>query len=482
MDPLDEPPERVTEMLSAIASWAVSFTNQLDGMPALAADDGAWSEEVLAISENGVGSWQALSQLSSLAERYATGSAGPRYYDFVVGGTTPAALAADWIVSSIDQNAAGPGSSDFATKAEQLAIELLIRLFSFPPEWTGVLSTSAMTANLTALGAATDWWALQLGTSWREQGIARLPRIRVFSSRLVHFTVLKAVQILGHGRQCLTYWEDSSTPGASALGVLERELDSDQEPKIVIATAGDANSGRFDDIQSLAEVCNRTNTWLHVDAAFGLGARLVPDRRSLLAGIDKADSVAADTHKWLNMPYDSGFTLVGPRANLGRTFGVSSAPYLPQDLDFEGFSTWSPEGSRRARALPVLASMMAFGRSGLSELANRLFGLGASLAARVEEDEVLELMAPYIFGVVCFRIKRPWADESMNRLNALVVQRVKERRRFSVGKTVISNRVCIRVAIVNWRTTSADVWALVDEVKDVASSISSRELGEHDAT
>ena len=220
-----------------------------------------------ALPEEGDGALAALSELVAGSD-VATRSSGPRFFHFVTGGTTPAALAADWLTSLLDQNSFSPVSSPYGDQLEDVAIRWLLDLFELPESWGGVLTTGATMANFVGLAGARRWWAEQHGVDIDERGFAGLPVVPVFSSAYVHASARKALAMLGIGRESVRVVD---------VDTLERALrELDGAPAILIGNAGEVNTGDFDPIERMADLAERFDVWLHIDGAFGLFARLTP--------------------------------------------------------------------------------------------------------------------------------------------------------------------------------------------------------------
>src|SRR3954454_12799980 len=230
----------------------------------------------------------------------------------------------------------------------------------------------------------------------------------VLGGSYVHPSARKALQILGCGRDTVQVHGS----GRADVAALERTLRSLDGPAVLIATAGEVNAGDFDPIEELADLAERYGCWLHVDGAFGLFAALSPRTAPLLRGVERADSVISDGHKWLNVPYESGFAFVRDAALLGRAVGAWDAPYLPGDGDDHvNYQFLGPDSSRRARALPIWATLRAYGREGHRAMVERHLDLAGHLGRRVEEAPDLELLAPVRLCVVCFRYRRPGIED-----------------------------------------------------------------------
>jgi len=391
----------------------------------------------------------------------------------VIGGSTPAALAADWVVSMLDQNAFVRASSRFADAVETVTLDWLRELFGLPPGWGGALTASATFANLTGLALATNWWAERHGVDVASAGLAGLPRMPVLSGGHVHPSARKALQLLGHGKDTVELFTRDEVGRIDLAGVRRRLGELDRAPAVLLATAGEPNAGEFDPLTDLADLAEHFGAWLHVDGAFGIFAALSPRTAHLTAGMERADSIAADAHKWLNVPYESGFVLVRKPDRIGPAFGMPGAAYLPGPDDPRGgYGLLGPESSRRARALPIWATLAAYGRTGYRELVERHCDLAAHLAATVDAAPDLERLAEVPLNVVCFRyhpagLPEPELDDVNRRLGEALL----DDGRVFAGTTVHGGRVALRPAISNWRTTADDLDLLVEAVRELGGAI-----------
>jgi glutamate/tyrosine decarboxylase-like PLP-dependent enzyme len=428
---------------------------------------GRWTDPM---PEDGVGSLTALTDLADRARETATRSSGPRFFHFVMGGGTPAALGADWLTAAYDQVAYAWAASPFAARLEQVAVDWLRQLFELPAEFGGVLTTGATMANFVALAAARNWWAELQGVDVEADGLANLPAPLILSSGYLHPSVVQAVGMLGLGRGNIRRLAKDDV-GRLDVGALERELSESHGPAIVVANAGEVNAGDFDPIADVADLCERHSAWLHVDGAFGLFARLAPKTRALTEGVERADSVISDGHKWLNVPYDCGFAFVREVERLPRALNVG-APYLPSaDDPHPNFGFISPENSRRARALTVWATLRAYGRTGYREMVERHLALAQHLAVRVDGTPELELLADVALNIVCFRARPPdVGEEQLDELNHRLGAALRADGRVFVGTTTYAGKTALRPAIVNWQTQADDIDLLIDVTRQLAQA------------
>ncbi|MDQ7903220.1 pyridoxal-dependent decarboxylase [Phytohabitans sp. ZYX-F-186] len=434
------------------------------------------------LPDKGEGAAAAVRRLLHVGTAAATHSAGPRFFHFVIGGVTPAALAGDWTASLLDQNAAFRASSTLATEVETVALRWLRELFGLPEGFGGALVASATFANFTSLGAATHWWGERHGADVAAAGLAGLPRMPVLSSGYVHASSRKALQMLGHGRDGVEVFARDPI-GRVDLAAMERRLAELGAPAVLIANAGEVNAGDFDPVADLADLAERYGAWLHVDGAFGLFAALSPRTAGLVAGIERADSIAGDAHKWLNVPYESGFAFLREPARLASAFGMPGAAYLPAPDALGasragraqasrdprgGYALLGPESSRRARALPIWATLAAYGRAGYRAMVERHLDLAQHLAALVDAAPDLERLADVPLCIVCFRVRPAGVpEEELDDLNREVGAALLADGRVFAGTTVYGGRVALRPAIVNWRTTESDITAFVEIVRSL---------------
>ena len=374
-------------------------------------------------------------------------SIGPRYLGFVTGGVTPAALAGDWIASALDQNVSNDVGSA-AAALERATASAFAQIFGLGQGLTGHFVSGATQSNLVALATAREWALHKLGHDAAEYGLAAAPQIRVLAGS-AHSSISKALAILGMGRAALQ--PVARQPGRQAvdLGAMRDALARLKgRPSIVVASAGEVNTGEFDDVQALAGLCSEYGAWLHVDAAFGLFARLVPALAPQAAGVEHADSVTVDLHKWLNVPYDSALVYVRDPSLQRRVFRARSA-YLGAGEDPLHHT---PENSRRFRALPAWFTLMSYGREGIAAWVERNCACARLLASGIDSIPELHCLAPVHLNIVCFAPRAGTAEARDALLDALNAS-----GDAFMTPTVLDGVPAIRAAFSNWRTRETDV-------------------------
>jgi glutamate/tyrosine decarboxylase-like PLP-dependent enzyme len=467
--------DELEDVLRLVSKEAERYLADLDRAPVRLPDADAVAEGVRGdLPERGVGAGAALAELLDRANGLIA-SSGPRYFHFVTGGVTPAALGADWLASVVDQNSGDWNGAPLTSQLEVVSIRWLLDLFGLPAEWGGVLTTGATMANFVGLAAARRWWGLRHGVDVDEDGMAGLPAVPVFASGYLHPSDTKALAMLGMGRRVASRISRDAA-GRLDLPALDRELRAlHGAPGIVIASAGEVNAGDFDPIAAMADLTAEHGAWLHVDGAFGLFAAVSPRTRHLVDGIARADSVIADGHKWLNVPYDCGYAFVRDPAMLPPIFALNAAYLPPPDDPHPNFFSRGPESSRRARSLAVWATLRAYGREGYREMVERHVDLARQLAARVDAAPDLERLgeAEVPLNIVCFRYRPPgYPEDGLDDLNRRVAEALLRDGRVFFGSTTYEGKAAFRPAIVNWRTRPEDVDLVSDVVRELGGRLS----------
>lgn len=421
------------------------------------------------IPEEGIPVESILAQLDERSRGGLAGSTGGRYFGYVTGATLPAAAIVEAWTAAVDQNVGMWPLGPAAVELEQVTLSWLAELLDFPST-SGYFGSGATMANTVSLAVARQWFGRKHGIDVREEGIRALPPLAIYGSAELHLSDHKALRTLGFGSGCVRAIPIDSAYAMKVdplVASIEADIEAGIEPAIVIAQAGSVNTGASDPLDAIAEVCERYRLWLHVDGAFGAFFRLCERTAPLVQGMERADSLAVDGHKWLNVPNGVGFALLRDPELHHETFGGSAGYLTPgsgANLHEYGF-----EASRSWRGACVWAALKALGRRGVEDLVTRCCDLAAELTAIVEEHPRLDLAAPAPTNIVCFRYRREGIDlEATNRTIQAEVAAAGDV--FHTGAT-LDGHFCQRAAICSWRTTSEDVRALAEDVVRVGDEI-----------
>lgn len=395
-----------------------------------------------------------LDLLAAQAGRGASACAAPRYFGFVIGGSLPVALAADWLVSTWDQNAGIHVISPLAAALEEIAARWLLDLFDLPRESGVGFVTGCQMAHFTCLAAARHGVLRRAGWDVEADGLQGAPRIHVVASAESHVTVDVALRYLGIGTRALVTVQ-SDAQGRMRADQLRALLPTLEGRVIVCAQAGNVNTGAFDPLGEIADITRAHGAWLHVDGAFGLWARASEGRRTLADGIELADSWATDAHKWLNVPYDCGVAIVR-HADDHRAAMTSTAAYLIQTGGAERDAVdWCPEFSRRARGIPVHAALRALGRDGVEALVDRCCAHARRFADLLAAEPGMRILNDVVLNQVLVR----FGDDDQATRD--VVTGVQRDGTCWVSGTTWHGLAAMRISVSNWATSDEDVLASV---------------------
>jgi glutamate/tyrosine decarboxylase-like PLP-dependent enzyme len=425
------------------------------------------------LTPEGIPAEQVIDELAADADDGILASAGGRFFGWVLGGSVPAALAADWLTSAWDQNAGLYVISPAAAVVEEVCGAWLKDLFGLPQEASFALVTGCQMAHFTALAAARNSVLARAGWDVEKKGLFSAPPIRILATDQKHSTVMRAIRLLGLGTDCLT---DLHTGADCRLGVeeLRRGLESARgAPTIVILQAGDVNTGAYDPFAELIPLAHSAGAWVHVDGAFGLWGTASPNYRKYLQGVELADSWATDGHKWLNVPYDCGYAFVAdPLPHKAAMTAVAS--YLAHTDVARDEMDWNPDSSRRARGFATYAAIRQLGRQGIADLVERCCRHAHTLVTRIGALEGAEMIWKPIInqGLVRFLDPRPGASPADHdrRTEAVTAAIVASGEAFFSGTTWRGMR-CIRVSVSSWQTDEADVERVVRAVEQAIHSV-----------
>ncbi len=369
--------------------------------------------------------------------------AGPRFFGFVIGGSLPVTLAANWLAGAWDQNSAYYQAMPATCYVEQIALRWILELFHLPAACGGAFVTGGTMANFTALAAARHTVLRRAGWDVEADGLIGAPPVTVVASAEAHPSVSKSLGLLGLGRNRIVR-VPTDAQGRMRVDRLPRIAG----PTIVCTQIGNVNTGAFDPINAIGEVAHRAGAWLHVDGAFGLWAAAVPAMTGLVTGIAQADSWATDFHKWLNVPFDSGLALVRDAEALRAAMAIT-AEYLPTGSAFRNPADFVPELSRRARGVEVWAALRALGRAGVIELVERNCRQAWRFAEglRAAGHEVLN-------DVVLNQVLVSFGDAAMTNR---VIAAIQKDGTCWCGGTVWQGKTAMRISVCSWATTDKDV-------------------------
>ncbi len=393
------------------------------------------------LTDEGEDAIVVLDDLAADADPGLVASAGPRYFGFVVGGSLPVAVGADWLVSAWDQMSGMYSSSPAVAVAEDVAAGWALDLLGLPAAAGVGFVTGAQTANFTCLAAARGDLLRGVGWDVDAQGLFGAPPIEVLVGDEAHATVSRALRLLGMGQDRVRRVPVDAN-GAMDRAALEDALKTASPPVLVCAQAGNVNTGACDPLGAIADAAGERGAWLHVDGAFGLWASASPRYEHLVTGRERADSWAVDAHKWLNVPYDCALAIVKSRQALGQAMTLNAA-YLARSGPREPID-YVPEASRRARAIPVYAALRTLGRQGVAELVERCCS-HAALMARLLGDEGLVVLNEVVLNQVLVA----GTPEHLARIQADGT--------CWLGGTTWRGRHALRVSFSNWSTTDEDV-------------------------
>jgi glutamate/tyrosine decarboxylase-like PLP-dependent enzyme len=405
------------------------------------------------------GSTPALQVIDELAARAKPGlvaTAGPRHFGFVIGGVLPAALAADWLTSAWDQNAFSFVLSPAATAVEEIARRWLVDLLGLSPDMSMGIVTGGTMGNFTALAAARHALLDQAGWNVEEQGLFGAPEFCVVASEESHITIFASLQMLGLGRARVTRVA-TDDQGRMRPSALRLALSKMKTPSLVCAQAGNVNTGAFDPIDEIAPIVRRAGGWLHVDGAFGAWAAAAPALRGLAAGLDLADSVSVDAHKWLNVPYDCGFVFTRDSQAHRAAMTLEASYYVPSPSEARANHNWVPESSRRARGFAVYAALRSLGRDGLATMIERCSRLARRMADRLAAGARVAILNDVVLNQVLVRFESSGGAAASDARTADVIRRVQDDGTCWVGGATWHGMHVMRISVSNWSTTEADI-------------------------
>jgi glutamate/tyrosine decarboxylase-like PLP-dependent enzyme len=438
------------ELLRRTAELAADFLDSLDDRPVFpqVSADELRARLRMPLQDAPLEPERVVDELAAAADPGLVAIPSGRYFGFVIGGGLPAALAADWLTSTWDQNAGLYVGGPSASVVEQVVREWVCDLLGLPEHASIGFVTGTQMGSVTALAAARFRVLERVGWDVARDGLAGGPRVRVLVGDKRHVTVDRALRLLGLGSPIPVAADDQ---GRLDVDALHSALAADDAPAIVCAQAGEVNTGAFDSFAEIAAATAEHGAWLHVDGAFGLWAAASPRLRHLVAGVELADSWITDAHKWLNVPYDSALVLCSD-VEAHRAAMTVSASYLIQDDTrlVRDQVDWVPEFSRRARGFAVYAALRSLGRDGLAALVERTCDCAQRFADGIAELPGVELLNEVVLNQVLFRFDSDAQTDD-------VLRTVQEAGDVWMSGTEWNGRRAIRISVSNWQTTDEEI-------------------------
>ncbi|MGI9112061.1 MAG: pyridoxal phosphate-dependent decarboxylase family protein [Gaiellaceae bacterium] len=456
------------ELLRLTADYAAQYLGSLTERPVSAPATIEELREALAgpLPDRSTDPEQVIAELIAAAEPGVVATGSGRYFGFVIGGALPAALAADWLTSTWDQNAGLVAGGPSAAVVEEVCLEWLRELLGLPSGVSAGFVTGCQMAHVTALAAARHHQLERTGWDLARGGLQGAPRIRIFVGAERHVTVDRAFRFLGLGAEQIEVVA-ADGQGRMRPDALRAALAGATGPIIVCAQAGNVNTGSFDLLEEIADAAEVAGAWLHVDGAFGLCAATSPRFRHLLAGAERADSWATDGHKWLNVPYDSGIAFCAHPDSHRAAMSVRAA-YLEQaepDAARDQLD-WNPEFSRRARGFPIYAAIRSLGRSGIAAMVEGSCDRARELASILGAAEGVEILNEVVLNQVLVRFA---GDD---RVTQDVVRHVQEDGTCWLSGTTWQGRGAMRISVSNWQTSAEDVERSAGAILEAAAAVS----------
>ncbi len=454
-----------SEVLRRAAELALSFREGLPDRAVGAATTHAALRAALGgpIPEDGVEPMRVIEELAAAADPGLIAMAGPRYFGFVIGGSIPSTVAADWLTAAWDQNAGIYQAGPSASVVEEVAAEWLLELLGLPATASVGFVTGAQMANFTCLAAARHAVLERAGWDVEADGLVGAPPVTVIVGEEAHATVLTALGYLGLGRE-RNVRVPTDDQGRIRTDRLADAIERVDGPLIVALQAGNVNTGAFDDAaRALQAIRRHPSAWAHVDGAFGLWARASDRLRDAAAGFEGADSWSVDGHKWLNVPYDSGFAIVADPASHVGAIAPASGAYIQYAIAERDPFNYVPEYSRRARGFATYAAIRTLGRTGVSGMIERCCDIARHMADRLRAADGVEILNDVVLNQVLVRFHHGHGGDTDAHTRD-VVSRIQADGTAWLGATTWHGKAAMRISVSNWSTAEADADRAVDAI------------------
>lgn len=419
--------------------------------------------------KSGQSAGKVIDELVADVEGGLLSSSGSRFFAWVIGGSLPAALAADWLTSTWDQNAALYACSPAEAIIEEVAGNWLKQLLRLPVQASFAFTTGCQMAHVTGLAAARNEVLRKHSWDVESQGLSGSPKIKILTNKQLHASIERTARFLGLGSDCIIPL-DVNKNGQLEYDTLKSALEKEKnQPIIVQLCAGDINTGMYDNFKDLIPLAHTYHAWVHVDGAFGLWANASKKYRYMLEGVELADSWATDGHKWLNVPYDCGYAFVNNR-NAHKASMSMRASYLTHDDDARDQFDWNPEWSRRGRGVSTYAAIRELGLDGVENLIDKsckhafdlVEGIGKLEGANIEWSPKINQ------GLVRFINPKDNATESdHDKFTDMIIEKINDTGKLFVGGTNWNNKRCMRISVCSWQTDEEDIEISLKAVEEV---------------
>jgi len=456
----------MTRVLDRAAAHASAFLDSLASRPIAATASIADLQRRLGkpLPEAGLPAEAVIDELVGDAEGGLMGSGSGRFFGWVIGGTLPVALAADWLTSAWDQNAASNLTAPAEAVVEQVCGNWAKEMFGLPKSASFAFVTGCQMAHTTALAAARHKLLRDRGWDVEAKGLAGAPPLKILTTENRHESILRSARLLGVGTDAIVYMRADNS-GRIALRALEEALrQTGSDPTVICLQAGDLNTGVFDPFEPACRLAHAAKSWVHVDGAFGLWAAVSERHRHLLAGVQLADSWATDGHKWLNLPFDSGLVFVADAAAHRASFAQDTSYSVPTE-QVRNQKDWNPEWSRRGRGFPFYAAVRALGRSGIGDMIDRCCAHAERLVREIGQLDGAEIVAPPVINQGLVRFLGPDGDH--DRFTDTVIRRIQDDGVAWFGGVTWRGMRAMRISVCNWLTSDDDIDRTVASVRKV---------------
>ncbi len=452
----------IESLLEQIKKQGIDYLNKI-GERQTSAD--VHKAELIDLDSKGLGARNTLQLFNEKFEPTIVSSSGPRFWGYVIGGSTPASIMGDWLATIYDQNPQAINSEgDISANIELETIQLILDLFNLPKSFVGGFVTGATMSNFTCLAVAKQWFGKNYGKDFAKEGITE--KINILTAT-PHSSALKSLALLGIGSNNIIKVNTiEGNREAISIADLESKIKMlNGQPFILISSAGTVNTVDFDNFNSIKKLKEKYNFWWHTDAAFGGFAACSDTHKHFVKDWEYSDSITIDCHKWLNVPYESAVFLVKKEHSSLQieSFQNSNAPYLGNPMENFNYLNFLPENSRRLKALPAWFSLRAYGKEGYKSIVENAIDLAKYFGSRIEESKDFKLLAPVRLNNIVFNLN---SNQNKEKIDTFLTQLNKTGKVF-MTPTLYNDQKGIRASFVNWRTTKNDIELVLKEMNRI---------------